>query len=75
MEISVRFPGIDEHGLFVGQRNDTVPDEELGVVPFDLQKNVAVRMRVPNKAPVHVEERHATKGAMSNLESLRHACK
>ncbi len=72
MQVSVRFPGIDEHGLFIGQRDDAVADEELRVVPLDLQQDMAVRMRVPDEAPVHVEERHAAESAMSDLKSLGH---
>lgn len=49
MRIGMRFPGIDENGAFIGERDEPIAHRKLRVGPLDLQQDMAMRVRVPHQ--------------------------
>src|SRR6185437_8180437 len=72
VNIGVGLPGIDQHRLRVGQRDDPAADRELGVGAFGFDQHMAVRVRVAYEGAVHVEQSDTPKPAVSNPQSRRH---
>jgi hypothetical protein len=72
MRIGVRFPGIDENRIRVGERRNCVPDSELRVGALNLEQDMAMRVRVTHQLPVHIEQGDAAEYAMGHAKSVGH---
>jgi len=61
--VGVWFPGIDEHGLLIGQLHEIVADHELRVGAVRLDQHMEMRMRVAHERAVHVEQSDTAEGS------------
>ena len=66
------FPRVDQHGLLVRQRHQALADQEMRVVAFSLQQDVAMGVGVPDEPAIHVEQGHSSERTMGNLDRLGH---
>ena len=72
MRIGVRFPGIDQNRIFVGERRNRVADSELRVGAFHLEQDMTVWVRVTHQLPVHIEQGDAAEDAVGDAKSVGH---
>src|SRR3954470_16793650 len=72
MHVGVRLPGVDEHGLPVGERHRALAHRKLRVGAFNLEQHVTMRMRMAHQRTIHVKQCDTAECPMRDAKCSRH---